>query len=125
MADLGSDWAGVTDITPDLREVTGRQCLAEALATRLFQPRGGVFYDERNGFDTRSLLSSESVPRNAKQSILEQLKDEDDRVELASVDFALNEATGALVIVCQIVDAEGPFTLVLNPKDASFEILNP
>lgn len=121
-ADHGSDWAGVTDITPDLREVDGRQGLAEALATRLFQPLGGVFYDQTNGYDTRTLLSAETVPRNIRQSILAQLL-ADERVESADVRVEFNAATRELAITCLIVDADGPFALVLDPADASAAIL--
>jgi hypothetical protein len=122
MADLGSDLYGIDDITPDLGEVSGRLGLLQALATRLIQPRGGVHYDENNGFDTRSLLSSEVKPRGVEQSITAQLL-ADERVESASVTVTVNSETRQVEIRCDIVDADGPFRLVLDPANASAALL--
>lgn len=121
MADHGNDLAGIDDITPDLGEVDGRACLIQALATRLIQPKGGVFYDENNGYDTRALLSSEVKPRGVEQSIAAQLL-ADERVESASVTVTVNAATREVEIRCDIVDAAGPFRLVLDPANASAAI---
>lgn len=117
--DYGSDLAGIDDITPDLGEVTGKRALLEALATRLIQPRGGLHYDPNYGFDTRSLLSSETKPRGVEQSIAGQIQ-ADERVEAATnVRLTFDEATRTLEIRVDVESNEGPFTLVLEPGNAS------
>jgi hypothetical protein len=113
--DLGSDFAGIDDLTPDLGEVTGRRCLLEALASRLLQPRG-LFYDADYGFDTRTLLSEGLVPKQFEAVIASQIN-ADERVASSSVEVRFDARSRTLEIRAEIVDAEGPFELVLDPSD--------
>ena len=119
MADFGNDLAGIDDITPDLSEATGVTALGQALATRLIQPKGGVFYDEENGYDTRELLSTETTPRGIQQAIARQLQ-EDERVEAVTrVDVSVSADGETIQILADVETADGPFRLTLDPADAS------
>lgn len=119
MPDFGSDLAGVDDIRPDLSESDGLLGLGEALATRLIQPKGGVVYDPENGYDTRALLSAEVIPRGAQQAIAAQLQG-DERVEAVQrVDITRSADGETLEIKAEVMTADGPFRLTLDPADAS------
>lgn len=124
MADLGSDLSCVRDCTPDMAEVSGRACLAQAIARRYITPRGALIDDPNYGFDLTAYvnddLSSADIARIQSQAEQEALKDE--RVEDASVSIAVTVA-GVMVVTVVLTDSNGPFTLVLSVTATTVQLL--
>lgn len=124
MAELGSDFdtpQGL-DLTPELRRVSGRTAFLQAIARRLRTPRGGLFYAPDYGTDIRSLLSTATTPRAIEQAITaEVLKDE--RTESCTARITTDDS-GVTEIRIDVVDADGPFSLTIDPADLTLELLN-
>lgn len=122
MADLGSDFAGISDIDANLSSVSGRRCLAEALATRLSTVRGGLLGDPSYG---DSLLFRLNAPVSevllARRIEKECLKDERVADVFASVTYSA--ATASASIILTITDDDGPFELVLEVSQLTVELL--
>lgn len=123
MADLGEDFSGILDLMPDLSISTGRKAYLEAIACRLVQPRGGLFYDPSYGYDIRGLLSAGVRPRVAEQAIATQAF-ADERTENAEASVELNEATRELSIRLDLETADGPFVLTADPADLTFQLFD-
>lgn len=119
MPEFGTDLAGIDDIRPDLSESDGLLGLGEALAARLIQPRGGVFYDPENGYDTRALLSTETTPRGIQQAIAAQLQADERVLSVTRVDVTASADGETITIQADVETADGPFRLTLDPADAS------
>lgn len=122
MADLGTDFAGFSDITPTLATVSGRRGLIESIARRFITPPGALWYDPDYGFDLRVFLSgtvTASAGQIASGVIAEAEKDE--RVEQASCDVKFIGTT--LFVKVGIADANGPFEFVLQVSKVTVEIL--
>lgn len=114
MADLGTDLSCVFDLDPTMREVSGRTCLAQAMARRLTTPRGRLIYDPQYGTDLNAYLLADVGPGDiAKIGAAVQaecLKDERVLACTASVVF-LNSV---LIVTITLTDAQGPFTLTFQ-----------
>lgn len=123
MADLGEDFSGITDLMPDLSLSTGRKAFLEAMGCRLTQQRGGLFYDQSYGYDVRGLLSAGVRPRVAEQAIETQAF-ADERTENAEATVEFNEATREVSVRLDVETADGPFSLTVDPKDLTFELLD-
>lgn len=123
MADLGTDVSCVFDATPNMAMVSGRRCLAEAVARRLITPRGRLIGSPNYGFDLTQYLNDDLTPgdliRIAAGATSEVKNDE--RVLAATVSIAL--AFGVMTVKVLLEDASGPFTLVLSISDVTVEIL--
>lgn len=140
---LGSDLSCVRDLTAQMAEVSGRRCLAEALARRLITPRGALFYDKNYGYDVTAFLGADVSPQDVHRieaSVTAEFQ-KDERVTSASVraqfvaptqvDAArsgivsnpLPGTAGVLVLSATITDAQGPFKLVLAATAVTVEIL--
>ncbi len=123
MADLGSDLSCIQDLTQEMATVSGRICLAQALARRIITPRGALIDDPNYGYDVTDFLDDDVLPQVLRQLggniDAEFLKDE--RV-IASLTTVVNSA-GKLIINSSVQDGDGPFTLVLSVGDVTVDIL--
>lgn len=113
MADLGYDLSCVADFDPGGLEVSGRRCLAEAIARRLTTPRGRLIDDPNYGFDLTQFINADLSPADIAQiqaqAAQECLKDQ--RVIAANVSITFVANTLSVTVLVQ--DGTGPFTLVL------------
>lgn len=125
MTDYGIDLAGIDDLDPTGREVTGRMVLAEALARRYQTPRGALLGFPEDGLDVRQYLSAKATRdmlEQAKVDILEEAK-RDERVLSASM--VLWEYSGTLLKwQMEIIDPEGPFALTFAATKESVSLLS-
>lgn len=121
MADLGLDLSCVTDLEEDMAEVSGRTCLAQAIARRLTTPRGGLIDDPGYGYDLRDLLNADVGPRElaAAASAAENECLKDERVLSATVSIVYAQQT----VDVALEDADGPFKLVLAVDTVTVAIL--
>lgn len=122
MADLGEDFAGVGDVDADWSFVSGRLALAQAVAERLFEETGGLFYDPNYGAGALNLLGTSGVSLRAANLEEQALRDE--RVEACDAEVTFDEATQAFSINVTIDDGDGPFTFVLKPSDLTVDLLD-
>lgn len=123
MTDLGTDVSCVFDATPDMAMVTGRRCLAEAVARRLITPRGRLIGSPNYGFDLTQFIHDDMSPGDLVRigaSATAEVK-QDERVLAATVTLSI--ALGAMLAKVSIEDADGPFTLTLSITDVTVEIL--
>lgn len=120
MADLGEDFAGVSDIDLNLSLVSGRLAYAQAIACRVFEEPGGLFYEATYGAGARDLIGRSGIPTNS--SLIEDQIRQDERTETVDVEIAFNEATSELQLLITLDDGDGPFGLVLTPRDLSLEV---
>jgi hypothetical protein len=124
--DFGSDIGGVLDVSADLREVSGRQCLAEAIARRLTTPRGGLFYDLDYGYDLRRLVKAPLVRPAKIEDDIETECLKDPRVLNVDASVSTESSTGDgddLRVVVSLVDAEGPFKLTILATELTVQLL--
>lgn len=123
MADLGTDISCTLDSPPEMGEVTGRTCLAQAIVRRLITPRGRLIDDPDYGYDLSQYLNDDlarsDLARIQFESESECTKDE--RVLSASV--VLTVASGTMTAIVTLQDADGPFTLVLAINDVTVQLL--
>lgn len=125
---LGSDLAGVSDLTAQMAEVSGRRCFAEGLARRLITPRGDLLDDPDYGTDVTEMLNDDidaaAIPRIAASIEAEWLKDE--RCLAATVVVVVTPALGfavALTITGTVTDGRGTFRLVLAATSVTVALL--
>lgn len=117
---LGSDFAGVFDISPTLAIATDRQALAEAIQGRLITPRGQLPEDRSYGYDLRLVIGSAMPISVIEQRVLEQVEAEEE-VERASCSASMSN--GLVTVVLRVVDGEGPFTLTLTADELTVKAL--
>jgi len=126
MADLGTDVSCWPDLDPGGALVSGKTCLAQALARRLTTPRGGLFYDTNYGTDVRLYLNEgiagETLAKIKGDIAAECLKDE--RVSSCSVDAVFNAAAQTLKLSITVDTGEGPFVLVADASKLSLDLLS-
>lgn len=124
MSDLGTTLSCVFDCTDEYAVVSGRTCLAQALARRLVTARGGLIDDPNYGFDLTQFLNADMSPTDIAQAEsgteAECLKDE--RVLAADATVAVTPAQ-ALIVTITITEADGPFSLVLAVSDVTVQLL--
>ena len=128
---LGSDLAGVNDLTSQMAEVSGRVALAQSLARRLITPRGNLIYDVNYGYDLNQWINADVGQSDVSQIQgyvqQEMLKDQrvisaqvsaqyvgPDQVTVAQTAIVANPnpyPTGVLVFNIAIQDGTGPFVL--------------
>lgn len=121
MADYGSDFAGVSDISPTLREVSGPRVVAENVACRLISPRGCLWYAPAYGFDVRQFFSGHlKDPGSISAGVVEQAEQEE-RVD--SADAQVTFIGNALVIRLSLVLSEGTFDYTLSIDKVTGKLL--
>lgn len=130
--DLGTDISCVDDFSLQMESVTGRLCLAQALARRLVTPRGRFSWLDSDGvtihgwpeygLDLRAFLLSKATPQSiARAAEAECLKDE--RVQ--AVDVAVVQDTSTtLAITIAVTDADGTFTFTLSIDEAKASLVS-
>lgn len=111
-AELGSDIAGVWDLTPTIGISTGRTALAEAILRRLITPRGALIGVPAYGYDVVNLIGSTALVSDVEQRVREQVKAEEEVLNVR-VDVTFDGRTGVLVNILVRV-ADGPFELTIT-----------
>lgn len=130
---LGSDFSCVSDVDENLSVVEGRIGLAQSGARRLGTPKRHLFYDKEYGEDLRDLIGSTRSPLSIQQAAEVELL-QDERVEDTVVKVTRKEIgdpgvqadqVGDMVIVVELVDDRGPFSLTLDASkgEVTLEIL--
>lgn len=119
MTDLGSDFAGISDIDANLSEADGVTAYPQAVARRYLD--SGIFYDPEYGKDVSLLLNAGIAP-SRERSALETVAKQDERTLTADVDFAL-DSEGNLTITVELTSHDGPFRLVIDPQHLTAEVL--
>lgn len=111
--DYGTDLDLLTDLTINMRTISGRPALGQALARRLQTPRGRLLKHPNYGFDLAGRINDDltqaEIAAIASDVEAECLKDE--RVLACSVSSVF--AASTLTVVVTVTDAAGPFALVL------------
>jgi len=123
MADLETiDVYCVTDLSPDMPEVSGRVALAHRLARRLQTERGRIPWWPNDGTDLRKFLLAKAAPsRIAAAAEQECLLDE--QVEDAQADAQLSSDGKECSLTIVVTEAEGPFTFTLSITDAALTLV--
>jgi hypothetical protein len=123
MLDGSTYVANIFDLASNSAIVSGRQCLAEAIARRLVTTRGTLIDDPDYGFDLRGYVNDDIDARGlaliGAGVEAECLKDE--RVIAATA--AVSLVAGVLVVAVSITDAKGPVKLVLSVSQVTVSIL--
>lgn len=124
MADLGIDLGCVSDLTATMSTVSGRRTLGEAIARRLQTPRGRLLKHQNYGFDLTGELGDDISPADfarIKDGVEAECAKEE---RVLSAVATLTFVAGALTAVITVVDAAGPFALVLAVSDVSVTLLS-
>lgn len=119
---LGTDIGGATELDFALTTVSGRTSLAHRLIRRLTTPRGGLWYAPNYGYDLSELVGSTVPPSVVEQRVVEQMLAEEEVAD-ARATATFTASTGALTVEIQVVDADGPFELVLTSSELTFSAL--
>ena len=123
MADLGSDLDGVTDLTGQMAEVSGRLCAVQAWARRLITSRSSLVDDPNYGYDLSDYIDADVTEAEIKEiqgGVDEELLKDERCLQCTSTVTFLS---GALRVVASCQDADGPFRLTLNVTDVNIEVL--
>lgn len=129
MANLGTTLALTTDegldLDPSFALVSGRRALLQAILARLDTAQGSLFYDSDYGRDLKRWLNESFRPSDAfrVQSEVEAECLKDERVHDASATVTFEPQADRLRVALSLVDAEGPFELVLSVSAISVEVL--
>lgn len=123
--DYGRDLWCLNDLDPAGAEVSGLQCLAQALYRRLITVRGTLIGDRNYGYDLTQLLnddlSAADLPRIAASVDAEFLKDE--RVK-ASESVAQLMNGGVLNVTSLVTPSVGPtFRLTVAASALTVQLL--
>lgn len=120
---LGTDLSCVQDMDAAGAEVSGRTCLAQAIARRLSTPRGRLIYDPNYGYDLTGEINDDVSPadiaRITSNVNAECLKDE----RVVSTTVTATFANSTLVVTIVLTDGQGPFVLVLAVTSVSVSLL--
>jgi phage baseplate assembly protein W len=140
---LGSDLAGVDDLSPAMTEVSGRVALAQSLARRLITPRGALIYDVNYGYDLNQWVNADVSQADIAQIQgyvrQEMLKDQrvisaqvssqyvgPTQVTVAQTAIVADPnpyPTGVIVLNIQIQDSNGPFTLTATISSTEAQVI--
>jgi hypothetical protein len=122
-APLGSDFAGVSDLDPDLTVVTGQRALVQALARGLLESPGSEPDDPTSGAGFGDLIGESSAGDEsyiAHRAETQCLMDE--RVLSARVSVTADDE-GSISLDVAAESAEGPFRFVIAPSELTIDIL--
>lgn len=120
MAELGSDFSGVSGLDWALSTASGRTALAQALLRRLRTRPGEVVTDDTYGFCVRDQIGTSPNITEVSQGVLGQLVAEE---EVQDADVDLTYVNGELRARCYVVDSEGPFDLTIVATELTLEAL--
>jgi hypothetical protein len=115
-ADFGSDLSGVTDLSPTLEESSGYLCVAQRVARRWLQPKGGLWHDPSSGGDLMKALNAPFY-KSRLEPRLRMQAEMDEAVESAEVVASFTEATRTLEVLGRLIlvdSSELQFSLVTN-----------
>ena len=123
-ADHGTDVGGFEDLDSIGSMVSGRRCLAEAIARRITTPRGMLIDNPDYGYDVRYMLLNDysTAEMAAEIAAIEAECKKDERVVDASAAWSFS-VSGELLIALSITDGEGPFRFVLQVGEATAEVI--
>lgn len=125
MTDLGTDIDFSSgDLDPLFGLVTGRPCLAQAIAHRLSTPRGSLLDDPNYGLDVRAKVGESWTPSSlfAFQAAIAAEAMKDERVLRATAAVTLEGRT--LTIQLALEDGDGPFQLTMAVSNLTVDILS-
>jgi hypothetical protein len=125
--DYGSDVAMEPDFDETWTLITGRRVMAERLVRRFTTPKGTLPFWPDDGFDVRDWLREE-ISRATLHELRQSLVNEGEKDEqLLSLDVSItfNPSSETLSVTLSCVDADGPFTLVLNVSALTVDLLIP
>lgn len=111
------------DLAADMRETSGRELLIQALVRRLITPRRTLVDDPDYGTDLTRWLNDD-IDTALVGQIADEAKNElakDERVKSASA--TATYVDGLLTLEIRVVDAAGPFRLVLGISDVTVTVL--
>lgn len=131
---INTDYGIAIDMKDDLplrwRFARGRKNLANAIARRLTTPPGALAaissdYGRDYGYDLRDLLNDDMGPTEvaAAQAAIAVACEQDDRVRSAQVTLTAQPAASSLTVQIDLVDADGPFSLVLSVDQLSTQVI--
>lgn len=124
--DSGVDIDCISDVGQSLSLARGLRNLGNALARRLFTPRGGLFYDPNYGLDVRAFVNAAFTPQQLSQVQADIAAEEskEERVENPQVTVVSNTQTATMTIgiVCEL--AEGPFRFLVAVNALTAELLS-
>ncbi len=124
--DLGtSDISCIKDFVSDGRVVTGRLVVAEAIARRLWTPRGRLIDDPNYGLDVPGYINQDMSSQDvaALQVLIEQECRKDERVVSAAVVLAL-ATNGIATLTIDLTTSAGPFKLTLAVGETTYSVLS-
>lgn len=113
MAELGSDFSCIDDITPDLAVVSGVDCLEQSLARELQGSHGDLWYDPEWGGGFGDFINSVGASAWAMSAEAERVCSRDERVESVSADATIDTEGEASVRIAGET-SDGPFGLVAS-----------
>lgn len=118
---LGDDFGGVHDLDPNLTEVTGRECLLQAVARRWYCLAGSLFYDRDYGQGVETFLHTAVQSASEISASLEEEALKDERVQDVRVSVSFSDET--LAIVGRIDDGDGPFSFTVLVSALDVKVL--
>jgi|WetSurMetagenome_2_1015567.scaffolds.fasta_scaffold205502_2 hypothetical protein len=119
---LGSDFAGVFDLSPSLSFVWGRRAHLESTARGLLQSPGAEPDAPEDGLGLDLLIGEDFDARDIEGRAERQcLRDE--RTVDAKATAVVNEDTGEIELTVGIDGATGPFVFVLSPTRITSDLL--
>ena len=121
MAELGSDFSGVSDLDWALSTATGRTALAQAILRRLRTRPGELVTDTTYGFCVRDQIGTTPNVVAVSQGVLDQVVAEEE-VQDADVDTTYSN-NNTLHVKIYVVDSAGPFELTLTATELTTEAL--
>ena len=122
--DFGVDVSTFPVLDTTFATIKGFRVLAEALARRLITPKGSLTFHPDYGLDLRQYINEamdDTTVARLKQAIAQELL-QDERVGDVDVTVAFIQASGKLLITCQVVTAKGPFPFVLALSNVGVEL---
>ena len=124
MADYGTALSCVTDVDAGARIVSGNRVVAEAIARRLYTPRGRLIGYPNYGYDLTQYVNADLSPREIAAVRAEVAAEcaKDPRVDRADVDIVFADESLTVTIVAHAT--EGPFTLVLAVSSLTVTLLS-
>jgi len=102
--ELGTDIGGILDVDLRLSLVDGRLGLAQAVARRLFQPVGALWYDQDYGAGMLATVGSSVRSFGGLQSVAEAEALKDERVEQAEALISYDSVDGVMDVRLTLTD---------------------